>query len=118
MSKPVCDCESWGENRLDELYMDVGCVMGYAECKHEQCPNYQKIKKAKRQTTETSSKCLSCGSELAEGEEYVCDGCFRREMQKDIEWHQQHPKEVDDREAWGEDWRFKDSRGRSVFKRD
>jgi hypothetical protein len=26
------------------------------------------------------SKCLDCGAELAEGEEYLCDGCFRKEI--------------------------------------
>lgn len=64
------------------------------------------------------SKCLKCGAELAEGEEYLCDSCFKKEMQKDVEWHQQHSEEADDREEWSEDWRFKDSRGRSVFKHD
>ena len=28
------------------------------------------------------------------------------------------PEEADDREKWSENWRFKDSRGRSVFKHD
>jgi hypothetical protein len=42
----MCDCEYWGENRRDEMYMDVGCVIGYAFCPcNEKCADYRAIKK-------------------------------------------------------------------------
>jgi hypothetical protein len=42
----MCDCENWGENRRDEYYMDVGCVIGYSYCPCDKsCPNYRAIKK-------------------------------------------------------------------------
>jgi len=42
----MCDCENWGENRADEYFIDVGCVIGYAYCPcDKKCPNYQAIKK-------------------------------------------------------------------------
>lgn len=41
----ACECKYWGENRLDELFLDVGCVLGYADCKGKNCEDYAKIKK-------------------------------------------------------------------------
>jgi len=46
--EPLTDCVNWGENRLDELFMDVGCVLGYSYCDPEKCPNYVSIKELKR----------------------------------------------------------------------
>jgi hypothetical protein len=60
------------------------------------------------------NKCRLCGSTLEEGQEYLCDSCFTKEMQKDIEWHRQHSEEEDREES--ELWRFTRSNGRSVFK--
>jgi hypothetical protein len=62
--EPVCDCEFWGENRADELFIDVGCTVGYAECKHEQCPSYQKVKPK-------DIHCNFCGGELGDVEHQV-----------------------------------------------
>jgi len=40
-----CKCRFWGENRADEYFFDVGCVLGYAFCKGSKCEDYQKIEK-------------------------------------------------------------------------
>jgi hypothetical protein len=42
----MCDCEFWGENRADEYFMDVGCVLGHFVCSSK-CSEYQKIKSEK-----------------------------------------------------------------------
>jgi hypothetical protein len=34
-------CRFWGENRIDELFLDVGCILGYAFCKNKKCEDYQ-----------------------------------------------------------------------------
>jgi hypothetical protein len=34
-------CRFWGENRADEYYFDVGCVIGHADCKAKECKDYQ-----------------------------------------------------------------------------
>jgi len=34
-------CVHWGENRLDEYFLDVGCVIGYCDCKIKNCEDYQ-----------------------------------------------------------------------------
>lgn len=41
------DCKFWGENRLDELYIDVGCVIGHADCKGKKCDDYDEVEKEK-----------------------------------------------------------------------
>jgi len=40
--KPLNDCRHWGENRADEFYFDVGCVIGHSWCDPEKCPDYEK----------------------------------------------------------------------------
>jgi len=42
------DCIYWGENRADEFYFDVGCVIGYNFCNPKKCPDYCPIKKKKQ----------------------------------------------------------------------
>lgn len=34
-------CRFWGENRADEYFFDVGCVLGYCDCKIMKCEDYQ-----------------------------------------------------------------------------
>jgi hypothetical protein len=48
-------------------------------------------------------------------EEYLCDACFTAEMKADIEARKK--AEEEEKEPYSDDWRFRDSRGRSVFKR-
>jgi len=36
------DCKHWGENRADEFWLDVGCVIGHSWCDPEKCPDYEK----------------------------------------------------------------------------
>ena len=33
-------CKFWGENRIDEYFLDVGCVIGHSLCTKE-CKDYQ-----------------------------------------------------------------------------
>jgi len=63
--------------------------------------------------------CLHCGVELEEGEEYLCDECYDKEMRKEIEEMKKLREEEVEAEGADRDesWRFRDSRGRSVFKR-
>ena len=36
------ECIHWGENRKDELYLDVGCTVGYAFCPaNSECPCFK-----------------------------------------------------------------------------
>ena len=42
------DCIYWGENRPDELFLDVGCVLGHSWCDPRKCPDYYPIKKYKK----------------------------------------------------------------------
>ena len=39
----MCTCKFWGENRADELFLDVGCVLGYCLCKSAECPDYREL---------------------------------------------------------------------------
>jgi len=42
--KEACEknkCIYWGENRLDESFLDVGCVLGYSDCKGKKCEDYR-----------------------------------------------------------------------------
>jgi len=36
------DCKHWGENRADEFWLDVGCVIGHSWCDPKKCPDYEK----------------------------------------------------------------------------
>lgn len=45
MTSPLVDCVSWGENRADEYFFDVGCVLGKSWCDPSECNNYESIKK-------------------------------------------------------------------------
>jgi len=40
--EPLNDCRHWGENRADEYYFDVGCVIGHSWCDPAKCPDYEK----------------------------------------------------------------------------
>lgn len=40
---PSCDCVFWGENRADELFLDVGCVLGYSYCDPKKCEDYYPV---------------------------------------------------------------------------
>ena len=66
-----------------------------------------------------SENCLHCGVQLKEGEEYLCDTCYDKEMKKEIEEMKKLREEEAEAEGADRDesWRFRDSRGRSVFKR-
>jgi uncharacterized Zn finger protein (UPF0148 family) len=65
---------------------------------------------------QTTKKCLRCGTELKEEDgEYLCNPCFNAEMKADIEASKKAKEEEE--EPYSDDWRFRDSRGRSVFKR-
>ncbi len=59
--------------------------------------------------------CLDCGKELKEDEEYLCDKCYKKELEKDRKAVRERKDETND---WSESWRFRDSRGRSVFGRE
>ena len=63
----------------------------------------------------TSTKCLRCKKRLEDGEEYLCDSCFTKAMKEDMKAQAKDYEEAND---WNEDWRFTDSRGRSIFKRE
>lgn len=41
------DCVYWGENRADELFIDVGCVLGKSFCDRENCNGYISMKREK-----------------------------------------------------------------------
>jgi len=36
-------CRFWGENRPDEFFLDVGCVLQYSWCKGKKCSDYQEV---------------------------------------------------------------------------
>jgi hypothetical protein len=44
-------CDNWGANRADEGYIDVGCVIGHAECKGTACCDYYHACKMDRPIT-------------------------------------------------------------------
>jgi len=58
--------------------------------------------------------CKLCGKPLEHIEEYLCDKCFNEKFKEDMEIMAREAKE--EREAEDEDWRFKNSRGQSVFR--
>ena len=63
------------------------------------------------------NKCIICGKDKGDSE-YICEECFVKEMKKDMEaYAKNQERESDGDFEWDEGWRFKDSRGRSVFKR-
>jgi len=33
-------CMYWGENRADELWLDVGCTLGHSSCNPQECEDY------------------------------------------------------------------------------
>lgn len=61
-------------------------------------------------------KCVVCGKTLKPEDEYVCEECYDKQCQEDMKYL----KEMQDEEMeyYAEDWRFKDIRGRSVFRRE
>ncbi|MEM1537838.1 MAG: hypothetical protein QXQ28_07325 [Candidatus Nezhaarchaeales archaeon] len=36
-------CVFWGKNRVDEYFLEVGCVLGYALCDPKKCPDYMSM---------------------------------------------------------------------------
>jgi hypothetical protein len=63
------------------------------------------------------TNCLRCGKKLTNQEEYHCDKCYDIIMKEELEVMKQIRDEEWD-ELYNENWRFKDSRGRSVFRRE
>ena len=63
--------------------------------------------------------CFVCETaKLKKDEEYVCENCHDREMRADIEAEMKADHEADmvEEEDYSMNWRFENSRGRSVFK--
>jgi len=42
------NCVNWGENRADEFFFDVGCVLGKSWCDTSKCNYYNPIKETKK----------------------------------------------------------------------
>jgi len=80
-------------------------------------PQTQRTTKTiKGEQTMTKKLCVVCKAPLTL-EEHICDMCYHQEMKKDMEREFQRRQFNEDEER-GENWRFTDSRGRSVFKGD
>jgi len=43
----MVDCIHWGENRVDERFIDVGCVLGHGLCKGVECSDFKSCKTPK-----------------------------------------------------------------------
>ena len=80
-----------------------------------------KTKAEKLQTKRLKkNQCIICGKDKGTSE-YICDKCFDEQMNEDMESlakECQQEEEYERDEQYSQDWRFKDSRGRSVFRRD
>lgn len=59
-------------------------------------------------------KCLKCQIPLKTDEEYLCDKCKDEAMKEDLAAQKLEEDDTDFSDAW----RFKNSRGQSVFKRE
>ncbi len=79
---------------------------------------YSRIRWVKK---DTKRLCVVCETkELSDSQEWVCDECFNKELKKEQETQTEEDEETEQEriERQDESWRFKDSRGRSVFKRE
>jgi len=64
------------------------------------------------------NKCLHCKKELVDGEEYLCDDCYTKAMKEDIKAMCESREEGYNSDLDNENWRFTNSRGQSVFRRE
>ena len=63
-----------------------------------------------------AKNCVICGAKLEDSEDSLCEQCYVDEMKRDCEECARHrAEEAKEQEQWDMGWRFKDSRGRSVF---
>ena len=103
------------------------CQRFLSKGRHKYCLEcYQKklIQKRKewgQKVNYHSRQCKLCHKSLGVHDEYICSNCFNEKMKEDMELlakEQQQEEEYERDEQYSQDWRFRDSRGRSVFRRD
>ncbi len=63
-----------------------------------------------------AKNCVICGAKLEDPEDSLCEKCYVAEMKRDcVESAKRRAEEQEESEEWDMGWRFRDSRGRSVF---